>query len=86
MSVVLVTGASRGIGRAIVARFLREGCRVVACARGEAGLAELKADFPEVDCVPCDMRDGAAVDAPCRASTSRASASTAAPTCSVPTG
>ena len=63
MSVVLVTGASRGIGRAIVARFLREGCVVVACARGEAGLAELKADFPDVDCLACDMRDGAAVDA-----------------------
>ena len=63
MSVVLVTGASRGIGRAIVARFLREGSTVVACARGAAGLAELKAEFPEVDCFPCDMRDGAAVDA-----------------------
>lgn len=59
----LVTGASRGIGRAIVARFASEGCRVVACARGAAGLAELQADFPEVDCLPCDMRDDAAVDA-----------------------
>ena len=63
MSVVLVTGASRGIGRAIVARFVRAGDTVVACARGAAGLAELKRDFPEVDCRPCDMRDGAAVDA-----------------------
>ena len=63
MSLVLVTGASRGIGRAIVARFLREGCKVVACARGEAGLADLKAAFPAVDCLSCDMRDGAAVDA-----------------------
>ena len=63
MSVVLVTGASRGIGRAIVARFVREGCNVIACARGEAGLAELKADFPNVDGIACDMRDGAAVDA-----------------------
>ena len=63
MSVVLVTGASRGIGRAIVARFVREGCNVIACARGEAGLAELKADVPNVDGIACDMRDGAAVDA-----------------------
>ena len=63
MSVVLVTGASRGIGRAIVVRFAREGCNVIACARGEAGLAELKADFPNVDGIACDMRDGAAVDA-----------------------
>ena len=63
MSVVLVTGASRGIGRAIVVRFARAGDTVVACARGATGLAELQRDFPEVDCRPCDMRDGAAVDA-----------------------
>lgn len=63
MSVVLVTGASRGIGRAIVVRFVREGCNVIACARGEAGLSELKADFPDVDVIACDMRDDAAVDA-----------------------
>ena len=44
MSVVLITGASRGIGRAMVERFAREGCTVVACARGEAGLAELRVD------------------------------------------
>lgn len=63
MSVVLVTGASRGIGRAIVARFVREGCTVVACARGEAGLTALRADFPGIDTYVCDMRDGGAVDA-----------------------
>ena len=38
MSVVLVTGASRGIGRAIVERFAREGWSVIACARGQDGL------------------------------------------------
>lgn len=63
MSVVLVTGASRGIGRAIVQRFAAEGCRVIACARGEAGLAALKAVLPAIDTIACDMRDGAAVDA-----------------------
>ncbi|RZA12564.1 MAG: SDR family NAD(P)-dependent oxidoreductase, partial [Lysobacteraceae bacterium] len=63
MSVVLVTGASRGIGRAIVARFAREGCTVFACARGQDGLDALRADLPDVECRACDMRDEGAVDA-----------------------
>ena len=42
MSLVLVTGASRGIGRAIVERFAREGWSVIACARGQDGLDALR--------------------------------------------
>jgi 3-oxoacyl-[acyl-carrier protein] reductase len=34
----LVTGASRGIGRAIAIELAREGCRVAICARGKDGL------------------------------------------------
>ena len=63
MSVVLVTGASRGIGRAIVQRFTGEACTVIACARGEDGLAALKAELPGIKTIACDMRDNAAVDA-----------------------
>ena len=63
MSVVLVTGASRGIGRAIVERFARERLQVVACARGQPGLDALAAAVPGVECIACDVRDPAAVDA-----------------------
>ena len=34
--VVLVTGGSRGIGRAIAAAYVAAGARVVTCARSEA--------------------------------------------------
>jgi NAD(P)-dependent dehydrogenase (short-subunit alcohol dehydrogenase family) len=43
--VALVTGASRGIGRGIVARLVAEGARVVATGRTEETLAELAAEF-----------------------------------------
>ncbi|MBI4531022.1 MAG: SDR family NAD(P)-dependent oxidoreductase, partial [Candidatus Latescibacteria bacterium] len=36
--VALVTGGSRGIGRAIALSLADEGCRVIICARGEETL------------------------------------------------
>jgi 3-oxoacyl-[acyl-carrier protein] reductase len=43
--VVLVTGASRGIGRAIAHGFAREQARLVVCARGAAELGPLAASL-----------------------------------------
>jgi 3-oxoacyl-[acyl-carrier protein] reductase len=59
--VALVTGASRGIGRAIAAELVREGARVAICSRSaeriEATAAEIGAtglvhDMADVDAVP----------------------------------
>ena len=41
---VLVAGGSKGIGRAMALAFAAAGARVSVCARGEPGLAALRAD------------------------------------------
>jgi 3-oxoacyl-[acyl-carrier protein] reductase len=62
----VVTGASRGIGRAIALRLAEEGAGVAICARGEAALrqveAELRARSDAVYAAVCDVGDAAALD------------------------
>jgi 3-oxoacyl-[acyl-carrier protein] reductase len=41
---VIVTGASKGIGRAIALEFAREGANVAICARGAEALEQTRAD------------------------------------------
>ncbi|MEM9513727.1 MAG: SDR family oxidoreductase [Actinomycetota bacterium] len=61
---VIVTGASKGIGRAIAASMLNEGARIAVCARGEDALASTATELSDVGEVhhrPTDMaEDGAA--------------------------
>lgn len=62
---VLVTGGSRGIGKAIVAAFLAEGARVATCARGAESLLEMADEIGgagELHHQACDMADPDAVD------------------------
>jgi NAD(P)-dependent dehydrogenase (short-subunit alcohol dehydrogenase family) len=61
---VVVTGGSRGIGRAIVSRFVAQGDHVVAVGRDQVALESLTAEVgPTVRGVACDVTDEAAVQA-----------------------
>lgn len=65
--VVLVTGASAGIGDAIVRRFARGGWRVVAVARRQERLAQLARELAVIAPVEILAADVTAADAPQRA-------------------
>jgi len=62
--VALVTGASRGIGRAVALELAREGAHVVAVARTVGALEELDDEIKRaggaVTLVPLDLKDGPA--------------------------
>ncbi|GAB2689794.1 SDR family oxidoreductase [Thalassiella azotivora] len=55
--VALVTGATAGIGRAVVERLSDAGAVVVAVARDDAALAELARTLPGVSAHPADLAD-----------------------------
>src|SRR5215471_9186716 len=61
----VVTGGSKGLGRAIAAELLAEGAQVVICSRHEAELeataAELRKDGGTVTALRCDVTDAGQV-------------------------
>jgi NAD(P)-dependent dehydrogenase (short-subunit alcohol dehydrogenase family) len=65
--VVVVTGASAGVGRATVRALAREGAAIGLIARGRAGLEGARQDVEELGgralVVPIDVADAAAVEA-----------------------
>jgi NAD(P)-dependent dehydrogenase (short-subunit alcohol dehydrogenase family) len=64
--VVVITGASAGLGRATALLFARHGARIGLIARGDAGLdaarQEVEAAGGRALTVPCDVADAAAVE------------------------
>lgn len=65
--VVVVTGASAGVGRAVALHFARHGWRVALMARGKARLksaaAEIQAAGGETLVLSADVADAAAIEA-----------------------
>ncbi len=65
--VALVTGGSRGIGKAVAARLAADGAKVVITARDEARVREtaevLSAGGGQVEALPMDVSDRASVEA-----------------------
>lgn len=65
--VVVITGASAGVGRATVREFARRGAWIGLIARGEDGLDGARREVEQLGgralALPCDIADAAAVDA-----------------------
>ncbi|HZR78455.1 MAG TPA: SDR family oxidoreductase [Chthoniobacterales bacterium] len=64
--VIVITGASAGVGRATAQAFAREGARIGLIARGRAGLNGAKRDVEQLGgealVLPIDVADAAAVE------------------------
>lgn len=64
---VLITGGSKGIGRACAAAFLAAGARVGICSRDPVNLAAARAEHPALHAFAADLSDADAADRMVRA-------------------
>jgi NAD(P)-dependent dehydrogenase (short-subunit alcohol dehydrogenase family) len=60
--IIVITGATRGLGRALVEQFVPLGHRVFGCGRSAAHVADLKAQFPAGDFAAVEVTDAAFVE------------------------
>ena len=58
-SICLITGASSGLGRALALQFARSGWQVVALARSQVLLEQLRLEHAGIDILPVDLTDSA---------------------------
>ena len=58
---IVLTGASRGLGRALTERFVASGHRVCGCCRSEAAAKDLRRQFSSDDFAAVDVADDEAV-------------------------
>ena len=61
--VVVITGATSGIGHEFAVRFVSEGAMVIACGRNEAALHRLKEELSMVEAFRCDITEQADLQA-----------------------
>ncbi len=54
---IVITGASRGIGKAIAEKFLQVNHRVIICSRDSAKLEALRQTYPSLITFVCDVSD-----------------------------
>ncbi len=60
--IIVITGATRGLGRALVEQLVPLGHRVFGCGRSTKHVAELKKLFPQNDFTALDVTDAAGVE------------------------
>lgn len=60
---VLVTGGTRGIGRAMVEQLVQGGAHVVSTGRSAASVAQARSEMPAVEWIACDLADPGSRDA-----------------------
>lgn len=52
---VLITGGAAGIGKALAEQFIRHGNKLIVVGRSEQKLSELKAQYPQIVVLPCNL-------------------------------